>query len=64
MLPRVTDFSELADANGILNVSASDKTTGKSNKITITNVRKPVSTVSRIIGRGWRGLGPTFGTDH
>ncbi|GAA5893731.1 hypothetical protein JCM6882_003081 [Rhodosporidiobolus microsporus] len=25
------------DANGILNVSASDKTTGKSNKITITN---------------------------
>ncbi|GAA5857537.1 hypothetical protein JCM3766R1_000630, partial [Sporobolomyces carnicolor] len=25
------------DANGILNVSAADKTTGKSNKITITN---------------------------
>ena len=25
------------DANGILNVSASDKTTGKSNRITITN---------------------------
>ncbi|KAI3635918.1 hypothetical protein MIR68_006047, partial [Amoeboaphelidium protococcarum] len=25
------------DANGILNVSASDKTTGRSNKITITN---------------------------
>ena len=25
------------DANGILNVSASDKTTGKSNHITITN---------------------------
>lgn len=25
------------DANGILNVSAEDKTTGKSNKITITN---------------------------
>ena len=25
------------DANGILNISASDKTTGKSNRITITN---------------------------
>jgi molecular chaperone DnaK (HSP70) len=25
------------DANGILNVSAADKTTGKSNRITITN---------------------------
>ena len=25
------------DANGILNVSASEKSTGKSNKITITN---------------------------
>jgi len=25
------------DANGILNVSASDKTTGKANRITITN---------------------------
>lgn len=25
------------DANGILNVSATDKSTGKSNKITITN---------------------------
>jgi heat shock protein 1/8 len=27
------------DANGILNVAASDKTTGKSNRITITNDR-------------------------
>jgi hypothetical protein len=28
------------DANGILNVSASDKTTGKSNRFTITNEEK------------------------
>ena len=27
------------DANGILNVSAADKTTGKSNKITIVSAR-------------------------
>jgi len=27
----------ILDANGILNVSTSDKTTGKSNRITITN---------------------------
>ena len=36
------------DANGILNVSAVDKSTGKENKITITNdkgtpQRKPIS---------------------
>ena len=33
------------DANGILNVSAADKSTGKQNKITITNDK--VSLVSR-----------------
>merc|ERR1711933_676789 len=31
------------DSNGILNVSASDKTTGKSNKITITNEKGRLS---------------------
>jgi hypothetical protein len=31
------------DANGILNVSASDKTTGKSNRITITNEKGRLS---------------------
>jgi L1 cell adhesion molecule like protein len=31
------EFTFDIDANGILNVSALDKTTGKSNKITITN---------------------------
>ena len=30
------------DANGILNVSAADKTTGKSNHITITNDKDPL----------------------
>ena len=30
-------FTCYIDANGILNVSAADKFTGKSNKITITN---------------------------
>ncbi|KAK7043518.1 heat shock protein 70 family [Favolaschia claudopus] len=31
------------DVNGILNVSASDKTTGKSNRITVTNDKGPLS---------------------
>lgn len=31
------------DANGILNVSASDKSTGKTNKITITNDKGRIS---------------------
>ena len=31
------------DANGILNVSAADKTTGKSNRITITNDKGSLS---------------------
>jgi L1 cell adhesion molecule like protein len=35
-VPQV-EFTSDIDANGILNVSASDKTTGKSNHITITN---------------------------
>jgi len=35
-VPRITVCFEI-DANGILNVSAEDKTTGQKNKITITN---------------------------
>ena len=35
-IPRIEVTVDI-DANGILNVSASDKTTGKSNRITITN---------------------------
>ena len=35
-VPQIEDTFDI-DANGILNVSASDKTTGKSNRITITN---------------------------
>ena len=35
-LPQVEVFFDI-DGNGILNVSALDKTTGKSNRITITN---------------------------
>ena len=34
--PQITVTFDI-DANGILNVSAADKTTGKSNRITITN---------------------------
>ena len=39
------------DANGILNVSAADKTTGKSNKITITNdkVRLSKEEIQRMV---------------
>ena len=39
------------DANGILNVSASDKTTGKSNRITITNDKGRLSKeeINRIV---------------
>ncbi len=36
------------DANGILNVSACDKSTGKQNKITITNDK-----VSRLVIKTW-----------
>jgi L1 cell adhesion molecule like protein len=35
-IPQITVMFDI-DANGILNVTAEDKTTGKKNKITITN---------------------------
>jgi L1 cell adhesion molecule like protein len=35
-VPTSTNHADI-DANGILNVSAEDKTTGQKNKITITN---------------------------
>lgn len=35
-VPQIEDIFDI-DANGILNVSAVDKSTGKENKITITN---------------------------
>ena len=37
------------DANGILNVSAADKSTGKENKITITNDKGKLSDPDRFI---------------
>lgn len=58
------------DANGILNVSAADKTTGKSNKITITNdkVRHPFillgSAVIVLIRSSFRFVGSSVQGRH
>lgn len=50
------------DANGILNVSASDKTTGKSNRITITNDKGRLSKeeIERMVDEAERYKGTFF----
>jgi hypothetical protein len=62
-VPQITVVFDI-DANGILNVSAEDKTTGKSSKITITNdkgrlskddIERMVQEVCRVVcGVRWR----------
>ena len=51
------------DANGILNVNAEDKSTGKANKITITNDKVGVGVGIRVrVGVGVRsGVGVEIG---
>ena len=50
------------DANGILNVSASDKTTGKSNRITITNDKGRLSKeeIERMVSEAEKYKGKLF----
>ena len=50
------------DANGILNVSASDKTTGKSNRITITNDKGRLSKeeIERMVEEAEKYKGMSF----
>ncbi|KAJ6450252.1 putative heat-shock protein, partial [Mycena sanguinolenta] len=50
------------DANSILNVSASDKTTGKSNRIIITNNKGRLSKeeIDRMVGEAEKSRGASF----
>ena len=50
------------DANGILNVSASDKTTGKSNKIVITNDKGRLSKeeIERMVSEAEKYKGKSY----
>ena len=52
------------DANGILNVSASDKTTGKSNRIAITNDKGRLSKeeIDRMVEEAEKYKGKVFMT--
>ena len=58
-VPRI-EVTFLIDRNGILNVSASDKTTGKSNRITITNGHLSKEEIDRMVEEAEKYIGKIY----